>query len=312
MEILNEPSSRYHQPVLLEESLQGLAIQPDGIYIDTTFGGGGHAKAILAQLKGGKLFAFDQDEDAESIASTWHDPNFTFIRANSRFIQRFLAYHQVGKIDGLIADLGVSSYQIDTARRGFSTRSEGPLDMRMDQASSLTASQIVNTYSFEALTQLFRIYGELHSAPALAKALIAARTKHSIETTQSLKEIALPFAPPRKSAKFLAQVFQALRIEVNDELGALKSLLEQSLQLLKPGGRLVVISYHSLEDRLVKRFIKTGNFEGELDKDMYGNPLQPFIPVSKKAIVPTEEELAINPRSRSAKLRVGERIYRSS
>ncbi|ACE06275.1 hypothetical protein Aasi_0908 [Candidatus Amoebophilus asiaticus 5a2] len=307
MEILNEPSSTYHQPVLLEESLQGLAIQPDGIYIDTTFGGGGHAKAILAQLKRGKLFAFDQDEDAESIASTWHDPNFTFIRANSRFIQRFLAYHQIEKIDGLIADLGVSSYQIDTALRGFSTRSEGPLDMRMDQSSSLTASQIVNTYSFEALTQLFRTYGELHSAPALAKALIAARTKHPIETTQSLKEIALPFSPPRKSAKFLAQVFQALRIEVNDELGALKSLLEQSLQLLKPGGRLVIISYHSLEDRLVKRFIKTGNFEGELDKDMYGNPLQPFVPVYKKAIVPTEEELVINSRSRSAKLRVGER-----
>jgi 16S rRNA (cytosine1402-N4)-methyltransferase len=307
MEILKQFSATYHQPVLLEESLQGLDIQPNGIYVDTTFGGGGHAKVILSRLKQGKLFAFDQDEEAELMSSNWNDSKFTFIRSNSRFIQRFLAYHQIEKIDGLIADLGVSSHQIDTSYRGFSTRLEGPLDMRMDQSSSLTASQIVNTYSFEALTQLFRMYGELHVAPALAKALIAARAKQPIDTTQALKEIALPFASPRKSAKFLAQVFQALRIEVNDELGALKSLLEQSLQLLKPGGRLVVISYHSLEDRLVKRFIKTGNFEGELEKDMYGNPLQPFLPISKKAIVSTEEELARNPRARSAKLRVGER-----
>jgi 16S rRNA (cytosine1402-N4)-methyltransferase len=303
----NENTYVYHQPVMLQESIEGLAIQPNGIYVDATFGGGGHSLAILKHLKKGKLFAFDQDEDAEEIASRIEHPGFTFIKANTRFLQRFLAYHQVEKIDGLLADLGVSSHQIDTAHRGFSTRLEGPLDMRMDQASSLTASQIINTYSFESLTRLFRDYGELHRAPVLAKTILAARDKQPIETTQALKDLLLPYTLPRKSAKFFAQVFQALRIEVNDELGALKSLLEQSIQLLKPGGRLVVMSYHSLEDRLAKRMIKTGNLEGELQKDMYGNPLQTMIPISKKAIVASEAELAANPRARSAKLRVGER-----
>lgn len=304
---MSETNLVYHQPVMLQESLEGLAIQPNGIYVDATFGGGGHTKSILSRLQQGKLFAFDQDEDAEAMANQIQHPSFTFIKANTRFLQRFLAYHQVEKVDGILADLGVSSYQIDTAHRGFSTRSEGPLDMRMDQASKLTAREIVNTYSFEKLTYLFREYGELHRAPALAKAVLAARIKHPIETTQALRDILLPFAPPRKGAKFLAQVFQALRIEVNDELEALRSLLEQSLQVLKPGGRLVVISYHSLEDRLVKRIVKTGNFEGEVQKDMYGNSIQPMISVTKKAIIPSEEEIAQNPRSRSAKLRVGER-----
>eukprot|EP01132_Coremiostelium_polycephalum_P000250 gene250-330_t len=296
-----------HLTTFTWESLQALAIQPNGIYVDATFGGGGHSKAILAQLNQGKLIAFDQDEDAQAVAKSWKNPQFTFIRANARFMQHFLAYHQIEQVDGILADLGVSSHQIDTAHRGFSTRAEGPLDMRMDLSNTLTASHIVNTYSFEDLTQLFRAYGELHAAPALAKALIAAREKHPITTTQNLKDVALRFTPPHKSAKFLAQVFQALRIEVNDELGALKSLLEQSLPLLKTGGRLVVISYHSLEDRLVKRFVKTGNFAGELEKDWYGNPLQQLLPINNKAIIPSASEIMANPRARSAKLRVGER-----
>ncbi len=302
-----EANTVYHQPVMLRESLEGLAIKPDGIYVDTTFGGGGHSKAILTHLTTGKLFAFDQDEDAAAIAASINHPAFTFIQANARFLQRFLAFHQVQQIDGLLADLGVSSHQIDTATRGFSTRLGGPLDMRMDQSSSLTASQIVNTYTGEQLMHILRTYGELRAAPAIAKALLAARDNQPITTTQALKDIVLPFAPPRQHAKFLAQVFQALRIEVNDELGALQAWLEQSKQLLKPGGRLVVISYHSLEDKPVKRFIKTGNFEGDLQKDLYGNPLQPLVPIANKVIVPSEEELAANPRARSAKLRIGER-----
>lgn len=302
-----EANTVYHQPIMLQESLEGLAIKPDGIYVDTTFGGGGHSQVILNHLTTGKLFAFDQDGDAAAIAATINHPAFTFIQANARFLQRFLAFHQIQQIDGLLADLGVSSHQIDTAERGFSTRLAGPLDMRMDQSSNLTASQIINSFTGEQLTHILRIYGELHAAPKITKALLAARAKQPITTTQALKDIVLPFAPPRQHAKFLAQVFQALRIEVNDELGALQAWLEQSKQLLKPGGRLVVISYHSLEDRLVKRFIKTGNFEGDLQKDLYGNPLQPFIPISSKVIVPSEEELAANPRARSAKLRVGER-----
>lgn len=300
-------STTYHQPVMLRESLEGLAIQPNGMYVDITFGGGGHSRAILDQLTTGKLFAFDQDEDAAAVATTIKHPAFTFIQANARFLHRFLAFYQVQQIDGLVADLGVSSHQIDTAVRGFSTRLEGPLDMRMDQNSTLTASHIVNTYTWEQLTHILRTYGELRPAPAIAKALVAARAKQLITTTQGLKDIVLPFTPPRQYAKFLAQVFQALRIEVNDELGALQDWLEQTKQLLKSGGRIVVISYHSLEDRLVKRFVKTGNFEGDLQKDLYGNPLQTFVPIANKLIVPSEEELVANPRARSAKLRVGER-----
>lgn len=301
-------NNSYHQPVMLKESIAGLAINPTGMYVDITFGGGGHSQAILNHLTTGKLFAFDQDADAAAIAATIHHPAFIFIQANARFLQRFLAFHQVQQIDGLLADLGMSSHQIDTAERGFSTRLAGPLDMRMDQNSTLTASHLVNTYTWEQLAHVLRTYGELRAAPAIAKALLSARAKEPITTTQVLKDIVFPFAPPRQHAKFLAQVFQALRMEVNDELGALQSWLAQSKQLLKPGGRLVVISYHSLEDRLVKRFIKTGNFEGNLQKDFYGNPLQPFVPGFNKVIVPTEKEILANPRSRSAKLRVGVRL----
>ena len=298
----------YHQPVMLQAVVEGLQIHPQGIYVDTTFGGGGHARAILEQLRpGGHLFAFDQDREAEKEASKIISPLFTFIRANTRFIRRFLTYYQVEKVDGLIADLGVSSHQIDVPERGFSTRWEGPLDMRMDQGSTLTAAHIIHTYSYEALKRLFYTYGELRTAPLLAKAIVQAREKRKIETTQSLKEVVLPFASFRHQAKFLARVFQSLRIEVNDELGALQALLEQSTSLLKTGGRLVVIYYHSLDGRLVKRFIKTGNFEGKLDTDWYGNSLRPFIPIFKKAMAPDVAELAANPRARSAKLWIGTR-----
>jgi 16S rRNA (cytosine1402-N4)-methyltransferase len=298
----------YHQPVMVQAVVEGLQIHPHGIYVDATFGGGGHARAILEKLRpGGHLFAFDQDGEAEKEASKITSPLFTFIRANTRFIKRFLTYHQLEKVDGLIADLGVSSHQIDVPERGFSTRWEGPLDMRMDQDSILTAAHIIHTYSYEALKRLFYSYGELRAAPLLAKAIVQAREKRKIETTESLKEVVLPFASFRHRAKFLARVFQSLRIEVNDELGALQALLEQSTSLLKTQGRLAVIYYHSLDGRLVKRFIKTGNFEGRLDTDWYGNPLRPFIPIFKKAMAPDVAELAANPRARSAKLWIGAR-----
>jgi 16S rRNA (cytosine1402-N4)-methyltransferase len=303
-----ESSFVYHQPVLLQASLQGLNIQPQGIYVDLTFGGGGHSQAILASLQGGRLIAFDQDEDAERVASHLKDPAFTFIRANARFMDRFLAFHGIDQVDGILADLGVSSHQIDTAERGFSTRADGVLDMRMDRTSKLTAQKVINTYSLKDLTHLLQTYGEIGPAYALAKAILAARTHQPIQTTEQLKELAKPFTLPHKSSKFLAQVFQAFRIEVNDELVVLKNILEQSERLLKKGGRLVVLTYHSLEDRLVKRFIKTGNFEGESQKDVYGNVLRPFKPLHNKPITASQEEIEANPRARSAKLRIGERI----
>jgi 16S rRNA (cytosine1402-N4)-methyltransferase len=303
-----ESSFAYHQPVLLEASLQGLNIQPQGTYIDVTFGGGGHSQAILASLKGGRLLAFDQDEDAAQVAGQLKDAAFTFIRANARFMDRFLAFHGLDKVDGILADLGVSSHQIDTSDRGFSTRTDGILDMRMDRTSKLTAQEVINTYSLKDLTHLLQTYGEIGPAYALAKAILAARTHQVIQTTEQLKELAKPFSLPHKSSKFLAQVFQAFRIEVNDELGALKAILEQSEHLLKKGGRLVILAYHSLEDRLVKRFIKAGNFEGEAQKDVYGNLLRPFKPLYSKPITPSHEEVQANPRARSAKLRIGERI----
>ena len=296
-----------HIPVMLQESLEGLAIKPTGTYVDLTFGGGGHARAILEQLSGGKLLAFDQDEAAAQVAQQLSDPQFTFIQANARFMQQFLAFHGVQHVDGILADLGVSSYQIDTAERGFSTRWEGVLDMRMDQTSSLMAQGIVNTYTAAQLQEVFQNYGEVRNARTVAQAIVAARTTEPITTTQALRAILQRWAPRGREAKYYAQVFQALRIEVNDELGALKALLQQSAALLKPGGRLVVLSYHSLEDRLVKHFLKTGNFEGVLQKDVYGNVLRPFKPVHSKPITPTEEEVQTNNRARSAKLRVGEK-----
>ena len=299
-----------HVPVLLQESLSGLNIQPQETYVDLTFGGGGHTRAILAQLTaGGRLFAFDQDQEAAQRASQVQNQAFTFIRANAKFIKQFLAYHGVSKVAGMLVDLGVSSYQLDTAMRGFSTRLAGGLDMRMDQKNRLTAHEIVNTYSLDQLTHLLRNYGEVRAAHAMAKAIITTRVHRPIHTTEELKTTLGRFVPIGRSASFFAQVFQAFRIAVNDELGALQAILDQSATLLKKGGRLVVISYHSLEDRLVKRFIHTGNFTGEVPKDVYGNTtyLPPMRPVYKKPTRPSPQEIQANPRARSAKLRIGER-----
>ena len=298
----------YHQPVLLQESLEGLALQPQGTYIDLTFGGGGHAQAILSQLAGGRLLAFDQDQDAAQLASQLQDRSFTFINANARFMEQFLAFHGVSAADGILADLGVSSHQIDTPERGFSIRSDALLDMRMDQQNKRTAQEIIHTYSLDQLTKLLSTYGEVHPAHALAQAIVSARIQQPIRTTGALKAIVQPFAPHSKRAQYLAQVFQAFRIAVNDELGALQAMLVQSARILRKGGRLVVIAYHSLEDRLAKRFIKTGNFTGEAQKDIYGNLIRPLSPVRNKPILPTDQEVQANPRARSAKLRIGERI----
>lgn len=301
-------NTHYHQPVMLQESLAGLAIKPDGIYVDLTFGGGGHSRAILEQLTTGKLISFDQDADAAAVAWTIQHPAFTFIQANARFMSRFLTFHKIDSVDGILADLGVSSHQIDTAERGFATRLAGPLDMRMDQSTEVTASQVINNYASQDLTKILSTYGELRNAAAVAKAIVATREQQPIMTTDMLTAVVSPLAPPRQQSQFLAKVFQALRIEVNDELVALQDWLNQSSQLLKEGGRLVVISYHSLEDRLVKRFIKTGNCEGELEQDIYGNIYRSFVPIKTKVTIPTEEEIKANPRARSAKLRVGEKV----
>jgi len=300
-------NTQYHQPVMLQESLAGLAIQSNGIYVDLTFGGGGHSCAILEQLTTGKLISFDQDADAAAIAATIQHPAFIFIQANARFLNRFLAFNDIKQVDGILADLGFSSHQIDTADRGFATRLEGPLDMRMDQNTELTAGQIINTYSCQELKRILSEYGELRNASAIAKSIVATREKQPVTTTNMLAVVVSPFAPPRQHAQFLAKVFQAFRIEVNNELESLQVWLSQSTQLLKRGGRLVVISYHSLEDRLVKRFIKTGNFEGEPVKDIYGNILRPFLPMTSKVTMPTEAEMLANSRARSAKLRIGEK-----
>lgn len=297
-----------HHSVMLKESIAALAIKPEGTYVDLTFGGGGHTKSILSQLKGGRLLAFDQDESVVQEAERLSSEHFTFIRANARFMRQFLAFHGVYKVEGILADLGVSSYQIDAAERGFSTRWEGKLDMRMDQASALTAHEIVNTYSVGQLQQLLQNYGEVRNARTLANALVTARTTRPIHTTQDLRVLLQRWAPRGKEAKYYAKVFQAFRIEVNDELGALQEILRQSVSLLKPGGRLVILSYHSLEDRLVKHFLNTGNFSGALNKDVYGNILRPFEPIYKRPIIPSEEEIRVNNRARSAKLRAGKAI----
>lgn len=297
-----------HTPVLLAESLEALAIDPKGTYVDVTFGEGGHTKAILNQLQGGRLFAFDQDQAAAEIAAQLPSKHFTFIKANARFAPQFLAFHGVRQVDGILADLGVSSYQIDTAERGFSTRWNGVLDMRMDQNSSLTAQKIVNDYSAAQLQQILQNYGEVRNARTLAQAIVAARTAKPIDTTEDLRVLLQRFAPRGREFKYYAQVFQALRIEVNDELGALKEILQHSISLLQPFGRLVVLSYHSLEDRLVKHFLNAGNFSGELRKDVYGHVLRPLKPIYKKPIKSSEQEIRANNRARSVRLRVGEAV----
>ena len=296
----------YHEAVLLKESIAGLRIDPNGTYVDVTFGGGGHSKSILEKLDKGTLFAFDQDTDAQK--NSIDDNRFVLINQNFRFMQKFLRLEGVLKVDGILADLGVSSYQFDTAERGFSIREEGELDMRMNTTQELSAKQVVNEYELDDLCRIFREYGELKNAYSLAKSILSARENGEILTTEDLKEAVKKHVPPHKSNKILAQLFQAIRIEVNDELKALKEMLLQSVDLLKEGGRLSVISYHSLEDRLVKTLIKSGNFKGEIEKDFYGVPKVILKAISKKPITASEEELESNPRSRSAKLRVSEKL----
>jgi 16S rRNA (cytosine1402-N4)-methyltransferase len=295
----------YHNPVLLKTSIEGLAIKPDGVYVDVTFGGGGHSKEILSQLgPNGKLFAFDQDEDA--LANTLPDERFKLINENFRNIKRFLRFYGVKEVDGILADLGVSSHQFDVAERGFSTRFDAELDMRMNQKGELNAFMVVNEYDEADLKKVFAEFGELSNAGAMANTIVNARREKSIKNTEHLKEVLGKFLPAHKSHKILAQIYQAIRIEVNQEMEVLKEFLEQSLDILKPGGRLSVISYHSLEDRLVKRFMKNGMFEGEPERDFFGNYSVPFKTIGK-LIVPDTVEIKINNRSRSAKLRIAEK-----
>jgi 16S rRNA (cytosine1402-N4)-methyltransferase len=295
----------YHNPVLLHPTVDGLAISPAGVYVDVTFGGGGHSKEILNRLGAtGKLFAFDQDEDA--LANALPDERFTLIHENFRYIKRFLRFHNIKSVDGILADLGVSSHQFDVAERGFSTRFDAELDMRMSKRTELSAFKVVNEYDTDNLTRVFYDYGELKNAPALTRAIIEAREFEPIKNTAQLKEVLSRFLPAHKSHKILAQIYQAIRIEVNQEMEVLKDFLIQSLEILKPGGRLSVISYHSLEDRLVKRFMKNGLFEGEPERDFFGNFSVPFKTIGK-LIVPDQQEIKINNRARSAKLRVAEK-----
>ena len=296
----------YHRPVMLRECLDALALRPDGRYVDVTFGGGGHSARILEQLTTGHLYAFDQDADAAVEARRLAGPRFTFIRANFRDLHAELARRNALPVDGLLADLGVSSHQFDTAARGFSTRFDGPLDMRMDPTTGPTAADVANDYDEAALHRLFGLYGEVTNARTLAATLVAARRGRRIATNEELKKAIAPCTPRGKENKYLAQVFQALRIEVNDELQALQDLLRQSAQVLRPGGRLVVMSYHSLEDRLVKNFLAKGKFFGEADKDLFGHTHLPFQVLTRKPIEATAEEIAENSRARSAKLRVGQ------
>ena len=301
-------SSEYHIPVMLDESLDGLAICPDGTYVDATFGGGGHSCALLQRLgEGGRLLAFDQDEDAKAESGKLKDERFTFIHENFRYLKSYLRLAGVRKVDGVLADLGVSSHQFDVADRGFSTRLEGELDLRMDRRTGTTARQLVNSLPEEELCRLLRLYGELPNARQMARAIVAARAESEIVTTFDLRRAVQRHLPRGVENKYLAMLFQALRIEVNGELEALRQLLTQAVDVLVPGGRLVVISYHSLEDRLVKNFMKTGNFEGKVEKDFYGNLLSPIRMVSHGAIQASEAEVAANSRARSARLRVGEK-----
>jgi 16S rRNA (cytosine1402-N4)-methyltransferase len=295
----------YHNPVLLHESVDGLAIKPDGIYVDVTFGGGGHSREILSRLgPNGKLFAFDQDEDA--LANALADDRFTLINENFRFIKRFLRFYGVKSVDGILADLGVSSHQFDVPERGFSTRFDAELDMRMSQKNDLNAYRVVNEYDEANLKRVFLDYGELKNAPVLSRTIVEARENRLIKTTDELKAVLEKYLPERVRNKILAQIYQAIRIEVNQEMDVLKEFLEQSLEILNPNGRLSVISYHSLEDRLVKRFVKNGMFEGEPERDFFGNFSVPFNTI-EKLIVPNNEEIKINNRARSAKLRVAEK-----
>ena len=296
----------YHNPVLLKKSVDDLVVNPDGIFVDCTFGGGGHSREILKRLSDkGKLYSFDQDLDA--LNNTIDDPRFTLINQNFRFLENSLLMYGIGKVDGILADLGVSSHQFDEAERGFSTRTDAPLDMRMNVMQGLDAKKVINEYEEGQLADLLYYYGELRDARRLARDIVRHRTNKKIETTEDLKKI-FSYIPSFKQNKFFAQVFQAVRIEVNQELEVLKEMLEQAYRILKPEGRLVVISYHSLEDRLVKRFLKNGMFEGEPVKDIFGNFQKSFQLLQTKAVTPDGEEIEINSRARSAKLRTGIKV----
>lgn len=297
----------YHIPVMLTECLDGLNINPDGVYVDVTFGGGGHSRAIFEKLSPkGKLISFDQDPDAAK--NTWDAPNFFFVASNFAFLKNHLRVMGIPQVDGILADLGVSSHQFDDAKRGFSIRANEALDMRMNQSGDFTAAKIVATYSDEELARIFRYYGELDHPYKAAVALVKAREQRKIKTTGDLMEVLAPVAPKFKDHKFFAQVFQALRIEVNQEMDVLEKFLLQTADVIKPGGRLVVMSYHSLEDRPVKNMMKRGNLDGSIEKDFFGNVLKPFEEVNRKPISPSEEEIQRNTRARSAKLRIAKRV----
>ena len=296
----------YHIPALLAETIEGLNIKPDGIYVDVTFGGGGHSREILKHLGAkGRLFGFDQDEDA--LQNIIDDERFTFVRSNFRYLTNFLKYHGVEKVDGILADLGVSFHHFDEAERGFSFRFEGKLDMRMNTRSSFTAARVVNEYSEEQLADVFYLYGEMHNSRRIASAIAKARSMGRIVSIEQFLEVLKPFFPREREKKEMAKVFQALRIEVNKEMKVLQELLSQSVETLNENGRLVVLTYHSLEDRLVKNFIRSGNYEGKQVKDFYGNIIAPLNAVNNKVITASEEETARNPRARSAKLRIAEK-----
>jgi 16S rRNA (cytosine1402-N4)-methyltransferase len=297
----------YHKPVLLEESIKGLNIKPEGIFVDLTFGGGGHALGILKKLgKKGKLLAFDQDTDARQ--NIIDDPRLTFINSNVRYLRNFLRYYEVEKIDGVMADLGISSHQIDKAERGFSFMKDAKLDMRMNFGILISAADVLNHYDEEELTRVFKQYGELRFSAALSRAIIKLRSKSEIQSIPQFIEGIAHLLPRQKENRELAKIFQALRIEVNDELGSLKDVLPQIDSFLNPGGRMDFLTYHSLEDRLVKNFMKTGNLEGSLQKDFYGNILTPFKIINKNGTEPSENEIRDNPRARSARLRIAEKL----
>ncbi|MBO5133689.1 MAG: 16S rRNA (cytosine(1402)-N(4))-methyltransferase RsmH [Bacteroidaceae bacterium] len=298
----------YHVPVMLRESVDGLMLRPGGVYVDVTFGGGGHSREILACMDGDShLYSFDQDTDAQANVPE-NDERFTFVLSNFRYLSNWMRYHGESHIDGLLADLGVSSHHFDDERRGFSFRFDAPLDMRMNGRGGMTAADVVNRYDEAELTRIFSLYGELKNGRRLAMAIVKARAEHSIETVEQLLEVARPFVGRDREKKDLAKVFQALRIEVNHEMDALCEMLTAAISLLRPGGRLVVLTYHSLEDRIVKNFMKAGNAEGKVEQDFYGNRLAPLRLVNNKVLVPSEAEQQSNPRSRSAKLRIAEKL----
>lgn len=298
--------SVYHIPALLNECIDGLAINPGGVYVDATFGGGGHSRAIMEHLDdSGRLFGFDQDIDA--YENRIDDPRFTFVHSNFAYLTNFLRYYGVGQVDGMLADLGVSFHHFDSAERGFSFRADSPLDMRMNQAAEHNAAWIIENYSEEQLADTLYLYGELHQAKKMANAIASARKSAPIRTTGQLAEIVRPLIKPATAKKELAQVFQALRIEVNGEISALRQLLESSLRVLRPSGRMVVLTYHSLEDRMVKNFFRSGNVEGHVEKDFFGRVSAPFTAVNSRVIVASDEEVARNPRARSAKLRIAQK-----